>query len=230
MNNWGFHLETLEGFILRTRATRNRPHFPKSKAQLLLTSITAWSNSFPEAIINPLEQSCPRQPSMMMQMFYIYASNGFPQWLGSKESACNAGVTGDGGLIPGWRRSPGGGRGNPLQCSCLEKPMDRGAWWIIVHQVAKSQTRLKQLSMHASNEVATSHMWLLSTWNETSMTKQKCNFTNFNSNKFKLRRPHVLLDSVALEEDNVLVTQIISIIFSHSMSTFNQKIARHVRI
>ena len=62
------------------------------------------------------------------------------------------------------------------------------------------------------------------------MTKQKCNFTNFNSNKFKLRRPHVLLDSVALEEDNVLVTQIISIIFSHSMSTFNQKIARHVRI
>ena len=76
MNNSGFHLETLKGFILITRATRDRPNFPKSKAQLLLTSITAWSNSFPEAIINPLEQSCPRQSSMMMQTFCICASNG----------------------------------------------------------------------------------------------------------------------------------------------------------
>ena len=42
-----------------------------------------------------------------------------------KESACNAG---DLGLIPGLRRSPGGGHGNPLQCSCPENPMDRGAW------------------------------------------------------------------------------------------------------
>ena len=69
--------------------------------------------------------------------------------------------------------------------------MDRGAWWIIVHFVAKSQTRLKQLSMHASNEVATRHMWLLSTCNETSMTKEKGNFTNFNLNEFKFRRPRV---------------------------------------
>ena len=46
-------------------------------------------------------------------------------------------------------RSPGGGHGNPLQYSCLENPMDRGAWWSTVHRVAKSQTRLKRLSMHA---------------------------------------------------------------------------------
>ena len=42
------------------------------------------------------------------------------------------------GLIPGSGRSPGGGHGNPLQYSCLENPIDRGAWWAIVHKVTKS--------------------------------------------------------------------------------------------
>ena len=46
----------------------------------------------------------------------------------------------DAGSIPGVGRSPGGGHGNPPQYSCLENPMDRGAWWAIVHGVAKSQT------------------------------------------------------------------------------------------
>ena len=49
---------------------------------------------------------------------------------------------GDKGSVPGSGRSPGGGNGNPLQYSRLENPMDRGAWWAIVHGVAKSQTRL----------------------------------------------------------------------------------------
>ena len=44
------------------------------------------------------------------------------------------------GLIPMSGRSPGGGHGDPLQYSCLEKPMDRGAWWATVHRVAQSQT------------------------------------------------------------------------------------------
>ena len=44
------------------------------------------------------------------------------------------------GLIPGSGRSPGGGHGNPLQYSCLEKPMDRGAWWATIHMVAQSDT------------------------------------------------------------------------------------------
>ena len=52
----------------------------------------------------------------------------------SKESACNAG---DLGWIPGLRRSPGEGNGNPLQYSCLDKSMDREAWWAKVHRVAK---------------------------------------------------------------------------------------------
>ena len=54
----------------------------------------------------------------------------------------------DVGSIPGLGRPPAGGHGNPLQYFCLENPMDRGAWRATVHGVAKSQTGLKQLSMH----------------------------------------------------------------------------------
>ena len=58
-------------------------------------------------------------------------------WLSGKESACNAG---DLDLIHGLGKSPGGGHGNPLQYSCLQNPMERGAWWATVHWVTKSQT------------------------------------------------------------------------------------------
>ena len=50
---------------------------------------------------------------------------------------------------PGWNKIPGGGNDNPLQYSCLEKPMDRGAWRATVHGVAESWTRLKRLSIHS---------------------------------------------------------------------------------
>ena len=49
----------------------------------------------------------------------------------------------DRGSIPGLGRSPGEGNGNPLQCSCLENPMDGGAWWTTVHGVTKSRTRVR---------------------------------------------------------------------------------------
>ena len=62
---------------------------------------------------------------------------GLHRWLSGKETACNAGDAGDTGLIGGSGRSPGGGRGNPLEYSCLEKPMDRGAWGAMVHRVAE---------------------------------------------------------------------------------------------
>ena len=58
------------------------------------------------------------------------------------------------GSIPGSGRSPGGEDGNPLQYSCLENPMDRGAWQATVHGVVKSQTGLKRLSMHARTQVS----------------------------------------------------------------------------
>ena len=63
-----------------------------------------------------------------------------------KNLIANAGDLRDVGSIPGLERSPGEGRGYPLQCSCLENPMDRGAWRATVHEVTKSQTRLKRLN------------------------------------------------------------------------------------
>ena len=70
-----------------------------------------------------------------------------------KNLPANAGATGDLGSIPGLGRSPGGWHGNLLQYSCLENPMDRGGWWATVHRVAKSQTQMKPLSMHAFVDV-----------------------------------------------------------------------------
>ena len=66
-----------------------------------------------------------------------------------KEFACYAGDTWDPGLIPRSGRSPGGGHGNALQYSCLENPMDRGAWKAAIHRVTQSGTQLKQLSTHS---------------------------------------------------------------------------------
>ena len=60
--------------------------------------------------------------------------------LGVKNPPASAGDTRDGDSIPGLERSPGGGHSNPLQYSCLENPMDRGAWRATVHEVTKSQT------------------------------------------------------------------------------------------
>ena len=65
---------------------------------------------------------------------------GFPG--GSVVKNANAGAAGDVGLIPGLEKSPGGRNGNPLQYSCLDNPMDRGARWVTVHGVTKSQIRL----------------------------------------------------------------------------------------
>ena len=67
----------------------------------------------------------------------------FPGGSDSKESACSAGGQ---GLIHGLGRSPGEGNGNPLQCSCLENPLDGGDWQATVHEVAKSQTRLRNFT------------------------------------------------------------------------------------
>ena len=66
---------------------------------------------------------------------------GFPGGSEVKASACNGG---DLGLIPGLVRSPEEGNGNPLQYSCLENSMERGAWWAIVHGVEESDTNERQ--------------------------------------------------------------------------------------
>ena len=73
-----------------------------------------------------------------------------------KNPPANAGNVRDKGLIPGSGRSPGGGHGSALQYSCLENPMDRGAWQVTAQRVTKSQTRLSNLvrmHAHAANSV-----------------------------------------------------------------------------
>ena len=78
-----------------------------------------------------------------MKMFVTVLDKGFPSGSEVKASACNEG---DLGSVPGTGRSSGEGNGNPLQYSCLENPMDRGAWWATVHGVAKSRTQLSDFT------------------------------------------------------------------------------------
>ena len=76
------------------------------------------------------------------------------QWV--RNPPANAGGARDAGSVPGSGRSPGRGNGTPLQDSCLENPMDRGAWWAMVHEVAKSQT---WLSTHTHTHIQ--NIWKL---------------------------------------------------------------------
>ena len=77
-----------------------------------------------------------KKPYHLLIVFYEQGK-GLTLCLSGKESSCNVG---DVDLIPGSRRFPGGGHGDSLQYSCLENPMDRGAWWTTVHRVMRSQT------------------------------------------------------------------------------------------
>ena len=81
--------------------------------------------------------------TLMYNIFIV--SLGFPGGSDDKESACNAG---DLGSITGLGRSPAEGNGYPIQYLCLENSMDRGAWWAVVHGVAKSWTQLNTHSLH----------------------------------------------------------------------------------
>ena len=74
-----------------------------------------------------------------MKEVFFFELLVLPDGSDGKESVCNAG---DLGLTPGSGRSPGEGKGYPLQDPCLENPMDRGAWWATVHGVTKCQTQL----------------------------------------------------------------------------------------
>ena len=66
-----------------------------------------------------------------------------------KNPSANAGDISDVGSITGWGRSPGGGHDNPLQCSCLENPMDRGAWWTSWGVSLGSQRHTTETTQHA---------------------------------------------------------------------------------
>ena len=105
--------------------------------------------------------------SVVFRCLKLYALKNAHNWLVTpafrasqvalvvKNLPASAGDVRDSGLIPGLGRSPGGGNGNPLQYSCLENPMDRGAWQATVHRVAKSRTWMKRLSTHACLHLTT---------------------------------------------------------------------------
>ena len=97
----------------------------------------------------------------------VLVFKGFPGGTEVKASACNVGGLGS---IPGLGRYPGEGNGNPLQYSCLDNPMDRGALWATVHQlVAKSRT---QLSDFTFTFIFTLHMWR--NYPECSRETERC--------------------------------------------------------
>ena len=108
------------------------------KDSSIYTNQSIWYTILTNWKIKPYDNFNRCIKSLWQDSAPIYDLN-FPGGSEDKASACNAG---DPGSIPGLRRSPGEGNGNPLQYSCLENPMDRGAWWATVQGVTKSQTRL----------------------------------------------------------------------------------------
>ena len=93
--------------------------------------------------------------SQDIEYSFLCYTVGFPYSSVGKESICNAG---DLGSIPGSGRSPGEGLGNPLQYSCLEKPMDGGSWKVTVYWVTR--VRYDWATKHTSTQVLYSRTWL----------------------------------------------------------------------
>ena len=130
----------------------------------LQRSISSGASGFQSAADNgmlPVSPECLYrvfcEPEFNQVLFFLVTFMPLIIWASQlapvvKSLPANAGDTRDArdvGSIPGSGRSPGGGHGTPLQYSCLENPMDRGAWWATVHGITKSQSWLKLPSTHA---------------------------------------------------------------------------------
>ena len=113
--------------LVRKAHSRTPPQTYLNGLNCVLLKFTCWS---------PNSSAC---------RMWLYLEMGFPGGASGKEPP-SAGDVRDAGSIPGLGRSPGGGHGSLLQYSCLENPMDRGAWWATVHEVTKNQTRLRDFT------------------------------------------------------------------------------------
>ena len=115
--------------------------------QLCKKVMTFIKDQGPRGIYIYIKTTCLLQPLgthvVYTFWFFLLGIWDFPGGSDGKASVYN---TGDPGLIPGSGISPGEGNGNPLQYSCLENPMDRGAWQVAVHAVMKSRTRLSDFT------------------------------------------------------------------------------------
>ena len=109
-----------------------------------MLTICTSSLYFSKTLDHHIQCSLPLAHQLMLLARWLQ-HQGFPGGLHGKESACQAGELGS---IPGSGRCPGEGNGNPLQYSCLENPMDRGAWWATVHGVSKRQTQPSDPHFH----------------------------------------------------------------------------------
>ena len=115
----------------------------------------------------------------------------FPGGSVVKNPPAKKGAAADTGSVPGSGRSPGEGNGNPLQYSCLENPLDRGAWWATVHGVAKSQTWLSNWAYTHSQDIHMSSVNVFSSCCHISIllsTKQLQVFTG-NTEALSLSEP-----------------------------------------
>ena len=115
-------------------------HLPKSKFEVCMSQSTRKTQKGLLYIEHLKLLKCYQSLIKCILMIrFPQHTLGFPCGSYDKQSTCSAG---DPSLIPRSGRSPGERHGYPLQYSCLENPMDRGAWWALVHGVAKSQTQL----------------------------------------------------------------------------------------
>ena len=102
-----------------------------------------WNNKW----ISSLSIVSGRSPPNCSRVIWWYLWTSLvAQWV--KNPSTRQEMQANTGSVPWLRRSPGQGNSYPFQYSCLENPMDRGAWWATVHNVTKSWTQLKWLSMH----------------------------------------------------------------------------------
>ena len=142
----------------KSKKYMNKPHFSHNHRKTLrqFGAIECWSLilAHKRKLLNFLELCIPAVKYNFVVALSRLTLCDPMDWASQaalviKNPPTNAGDVRDAGSMPGSGRSPGEGNGNPPQYSCLEKPMDRGAWQPTVHGVTKSRTRLKLLSTHA---------------------------------------------------------------------------------
>ena len=109
----------------------------RTKARMIKINVVDKIYYILEARFNNVMKHIVKEKFYLSQNLLFWGVGGLPGISDGKESACNAG---DLDLIPGLGKSPGEGNGYPLQYSCLENSMDRGAWWATVHGITKNQT------------------------------------------------------------------------------------------
>ena len=114
----------------------------KYKYEVFWVYICYVTHFYSYVLFTMRESHCNNYVLMAKDLFTFWPSAGFPGATVVKNPPAHAGDARDTGSIHGLGRSAREGNGNSLQCSCLENPMDRGAWWATIHVVTKSQTQL----------------------------------------------------------------------------------------